>query len=137
MQKIFFLVALLLAVLSVTAQTKQHRIVYDLNDADTAAHSAVIRQFNNILRVAPDAELELVCHGPAIYMLVKEKVFFEQKMKELKAKGAVRFTVCANSMKRLQVDPSQLIGLAEIVPVAILELSARQMEGWSYIKAGR
>jgi intracellular sulfur oxidation DsrE/DsrF family protein len=26
--------------------------------------------------------------------------------------------------------------MAEIVPVAILELSEKQMKGWSYIKAG-
>lgn len=133
---IFFLAALFSATLSM-AQNKTHKIVYDLNSPDTSVHSAVLRQFNNILKAAPESELELVCHGHAIYMLVKDKLFFEEKMKELKAKGKIRFTVCANSMKRLQVDKAQLCEWAEIVPVAILELSGKQMEGWSYIKAGQ
>jgi uncharacterized protein len=136
MQKIIFLISLVILNISSIAQNKQHKIVYDLSSADTAVQSTVLRQFNNVLKVAPNTQLEVVCHGPAIYMLVKSKVFFEEKMTELKGKGNVTFKVCANSMKRLNVDKSELIGLAEIVNVAILELSEKQMKGWSYIKAG-
>jgi uncharacterized protein len=136
MKKIFFLWALFTISASIFAQNRQYKIVYDLVSNDTADHSAVLRQFNNILRAAPDAQLEVVCHGQAVYMLVKNKVFFEEKMNELKTKGKVTFKVCANSMKRLNIDKTELISLAEIVPVAILELSGKQMEGWSYIKAG-
>jgi uncharacterized protein len=136
MQKIFILTALLISAAVATAQNKQHKIVFDLNSIDTAVQSSVLRQFNNVLKAVPNAQLEVVCHGPAVYMLVKNKVFFEDKMNELKEKGNVTFKVCANSMKRLNVDKSELISLAEIVPVAILELSEKQMKGWSYIKAG-
>ena len=136
MKKIFFITALLFSAISLIAQTKPHKIVYDLNSNDTAVHSAVLRQFTNVLKATPNTQLEVVCHGPAIYMLVKSKVFFEEKMNELKAKGNVTFKVCANSLKRLNVDKSELIPLAEIVPVAILELAEKQMKGWSYIKAG-
>lgn len=136
MKKIFFVITFLFSTITLIAQNKQHKIIYDLNSNDTAVHSAVLRQFNNILKAAPTTQIEVVCHGPAIYMLVKTKIFFEEKMNELKSKGNVIFKVCANSMKRLNVDKSELIELAEIVPVAILELSEKQMKGWSYIKAG-
>ena len=136
MNKFILSIVLLIATTAVNAQTEKHKIVFDLNDGDTAMHSTVMRQFTNVLNAAPDAELELVCHGKAIYMFVKEKVYFEEKLKELKAKGNVSYKICANAMKRYNVDKSQLIGLAEIVPVAILELSSKQKEGWSYIKAG-
>jgi uncharacterized protein len=136
MQKIFILTALLISVVAAAGQSKQHKIVYDLSSADTAIQSSILRQFNNVLKAAPNTQLEVVCHGPAIYMLVKSKIFFEEKINELKEKGNVTFKVCANSMKRLNVDKSELIALAEIVPVAILELSEKQMKGWSYIKAG-
>jgi intracellular sulfur oxidation DsrE/DsrF family protein len=69
-------------------------------------------------------------------MLVKNKTYFEDKLKELKDKGNVSFKGCANSMKRFNIDKSELISFAEIVPVAILEISEKQMEGWSYIKVG-
>ena len=137
MQKIFFIAGFLFVTIFAAAQNLQHKIVFDLNSPDTAHQSSVLRQFNNVLKVAPNAQLVVVCHGPAIYMLVKSKVFFEDRMNELKAKATVSFKVCANSMKRLKVDKSELIALAEIVPVAVLELSEKQMQGWSYIKAGQ
>jgi intracellular sulfur oxidation DsrE/DsrF family protein len=121
---------------SVAASAQSHKIVFDLSSEDTADHSTVLRQFNNVLKAAPDTELEVVCHGNSVYMLVKGKAFFEDRMKELQQKGKVYFRVCANSMRRLGVDKSQLISLAEVVPVAILELSTRQQQGWSYIRAG-
>lgn len=114
----------------------QHKIVYDLASADTADHAVVLRQFNNVLKAAPDAELEVVCHGNSVYMLVQGKAHLENQMRELQSKGKVYFRVCANSMRRLGIDKSQLISIAEVVPVAILELSTRQQQGWSYIKAG-
>jgi intracellular sulfur oxidation DsrE/DsrF family protein len=135
--KLFFpLIVFLTSVFAVMAQPIQHRIVYDLVSADTADHAAVLRQFNNVLNAAPDAELELVCHGPAIYMFVQEKMVFEDRVKTLMQKGKVYFRVCANSMKRLGVEKQQLSSMAEIVPVAILELSEKQQKGWSYIRAG-
>jgi intracellular sulfur oxidation DsrE/DsrF family protein len=136
MYKIFLFIVLLCTTSIVNAQTEHQKIVFDLNSSDTAAHSTVLRQFTNVLKASPDTELELVCHGQAINMFIKDKLYFEEKIKELKSKGAVSYKVCANSMRRLNVDKSQISGLAEIVPVAMLELASKQKEGWSYIKAG-
>lgn len=135
--KIFFASLLLLILVSpVFAQSGNYKIVFDLASQDTADHSAVLRQFNNVLREAPDAELEVVCHGPAVSMLVAEKAFFQQRMVELMQKGRVSFRICANSMKRFGIDRSQLLPFAEVVPVAILELADKQQKGWAYIRAG-
>jgi intracellular sulfur oxidation DsrE/DsrF family protein len=133
-----FLASLLLLVLVSPAysQSANFKIVFDLASQDTADHSAVLRQFNNVLKEAPDAELEVVCHGPAVWMLVAEKAFFQQRMAELMQKGHVSFRICANSMRRFGIDRSQLLPFAEVVPVAILELADKQQKGWSYIRAG-
>jgi len=136
MNKFFLSIALLIATTSVNAQTEKHMIVFDLNSKDTSVQSTVLRQFSNILKAAPDAELELVCHGQAIFMFVSDKFYFEEKVKELKAKGNVSFKICANSMKRYNVDKSQINPLGDIVPIAMLEISSKEKEGWSYIKAG-
>lgn len=135
MKKFSCLFILLVITISLAAQKKAQKIVYDLSTADTAVHSAVLRQFNNILKAAPNTKLEVVCHGQGINMLVKSKIFFEEKITALQQTGNVSFKACANSMKRLQIDKSDLLLLAEIVPVAILELSEKQQKGWSYIKA--
>ena len=136
MYKILLSAALLVASFNLTAQTEQQKIVFDLNSADTATHSTVLRQFTNVLKAAPDTELELVCHGQAVNMFVKNKLYFEEKIKELKSKAKVSFKVCANSLRRYNIDKSLVSDLAEIVPVAMLELSSKQKQGWSYIKAG-
>jgi hypothetical protein len=131
-----FIFSLIFFSLVSNAQQKPMKIVFDLASSDTTDQGGVLRQFNNVLRQAPDTELEVVCHGSAIYMLVKEKSVFESRMQDVLAKGKVSFKVCANSMKRLGVDPSQILPLAQIVPVSILELASKQSEGWAYIKAG-
>jgi hypothetical protein len=139
MRNFFFLLLLLgCGVLNAqqSAAPAHMKIVFDLASSDTADQAGVLRQFNNVLRQAPDTELEVVCHGPAIYMLVKEKSVFETRLQEALNKGKVSFKVCANSMKRLGVDASQILPLAQIVPVSILELAGKQSEGWAYIKAG-
>jgi uncharacterized protein len=136
MHKILFSSALLVASFNLTAQTEQQKIVFDLSSTDTAVHSTVLRQFTNVLKAAPDTELELVCHGQAVNMFVKEKLYFEEKIKELKSKAKVSFKVCANSLRRYNIDKSLVSDLGEIVPVAMLELASKQKLGWSYIKAG-
>ena len=133
MNKFLIMIASIFFVCSASAQ---HKIVYDLNDGDTATHSTVLRQFNNILKAEPGAELELVCHGKAIYMFIKDNMYFEEKAKELKAKGKISYKVCANSLKRYNVDQSLVSDIAQIVPVAILEIAEKEKQGWSYIKAG-
>lgn len=137
MNKFIIAVSLMFISFSAHAQTNQHKIVFDLNDGDTATHSTVLRQFNNVLKAAPDAQLELVCHGQAIFMFAKAQFYFEEKIKALKANPNISFKICANSMKRYKVDASQLATMADIVPVAILEISSKEKEGWSYIKAGQ
>jgi intracellular sulfur oxidation DsrE/DsrF family protein len=39
-------------------------------------------------------------------------------------------------MKRRGIDKSQLLPEAIIVPAAILEISSKEQEGWTYIKEG-
>jgi intracellular sulfur oxidation DsrE/DsrF family protein len=111
------------------------RIVWDMSARDTAEHSAIFRQINNALTAAPDTKIEAVFHGNAIWVLTKDSSKHTAKIEKELARG-VTLAVCNNSMKRLKVDPSQLLPGITIVPVAILELARKQQEGWSYIKAG-
>ena len=135
MSKKGILAVLLLISFNAISQQAAHKIVYDLSSADTANQSVVLRQMNNILNAAPDSRLEVVCHGKAAYMLVKEKSWFSDAMNQLKGRGAVSFKICANSMKKWGIKENEVLPIAEIVPVAILEISQKQKEGWSYIKA--
>ena len=134
MKKSLLLASFLFFISVLNAQ--QHKIVYDLSSADTSDQSTVLRQFNNILKEAPTAELEVVCHGQAIFMLVKDKTVLSDMMQELKDKQSVSFAACNNSMKKNNIDKSQLVGVANVVPNGVMEVVAKEEDGWSYIKAG-
>ncbi|HEY0677871.1 MAG TPA: DsrE family protein [Chitinophagaceae bacterium] len=131
---------LLLTSLSITgiglAQEKQHKIVFEMVSGDTAVHSAIVRQLNNVLKAAPDAKLEVVFHGNSIYALVKDRSFIKESITDLVKNKKVVIAACANSLKRLNLTADQLVPEAIVVPVAILEIVKRQEEGWSYIKSG-
>ena len=131
----FFLVSIMFISIAVNAQQKPQKIIYDISSADTAAQSTIFRQFNNILNAAPDTKIEVVYHGKAIKGVVKDSTFFSEQVKLALQRGVI-FSACNNSLKRVMVDPSRVLPGVQVVPVAILELSGKQQDGWSYIKAG-
>jgi intracellular sulfur oxidation DsrE/DsrF family protein len=121
---------------TVNAQTKQHKVLFEITTADTAEQRGVLRQIYNVLKDAPGTKIEVVCHGQAIFMLVKEKTVLSPMMEDLKSKQGVGFAACNNSMHKNKIDASQLVTVANIVPNGVMEVVAKEEEGWSYIKAG-
>ena len=120
---------------SASAQSSQ-KIVFDFVKADTADFRVMVLQIKNVLKEDPNTSMEVVCYGPGLMMLVSDKTNVSKEMEELQKSPNISFVACANTMRRLKVEKSQLVPFATIVPVAMLELSKRQQEGWSYIKAG-
>lgn len=117
------------------AQDAPVKIVWEVGAKDTAVHSAIFRQINNVLTVAPDTKIEVVFHGNAIFVLTKDSSHHISKIQKEQARG-VTFAICNNSMKRLKLEESRLLPGLTIVPVAMLELAKKQAAGWSYLKAG-
>jgi intracellular sulfur oxidation DsrE/DsrF family protein len=114
---------------------KGHKIIFQLTQADTLVQKTLMKQINNILTVAPDTKIEVVCHGPGIALLLKDKTIVADKLENLVVKG-VAFNACEFTMKERKVDKSALVSVAGTVPAGILEIVTKQEEGWSYIKAG-
>lgn len=133
---LLFLSALVIFNTNSIAQKKQHKIVFDMAGSDTADHTAVIRQVNNILKNSPQTKVEVVFHGKAVYALVKDKTTVQDKIDDLVNNKHVVIAACNNSLKRLNLTKDDLISSAIVVPVAMLELMDKQEKGWSYIKAG-
>ena len=134
MKYLFIVVAFFITSIGYT-QDKKLKVVWDVSDGDTTTTAGVFRQINNALVQVPDLQIEVVFHGPAIYMLVKDSTVFISRIKSAKEKGVV-LSACNNSMKRFKIDPSQLVEEAIIIPSAVVELIRKQSEGWSYLKAG-
>jgi intracellular sulfur oxidation DsrE/DsrF family protein len=146
MKKLLFLVILLAMTNIVTAQTtkdqvtttsviKQHKIVFQVTSDDTLVHKSLMKQLKNILTVAPDTKIEVVCHGPGLFMLVKERSMYQEQIKGMRGKG-VQFAACEFAMAERKITKEQLVAEAVPVPSGILEIATRQEEGWSYIRSG-
>lgn len=114
---------------------ESRKIIMQLTSADTVVHKMLIKQIKNILSVAPDTKIEVVCHGPGLNLLIAEKTIVFSQITEIQALG-VDFAACQFSMKERNVSDEQLINSARKVEAGIIEIVDKQNLGWAYIKAG-
>ncbi len=140
MKKLVLSLLVLIAAIVGNAQNnkhsnKVHKIVFQLASDDSLVHKGLMKQLNNVLTAAPNAKIEVVCHGPGIYMLIKDKNTVQDKIQEMKTRGIV-FAACENTLKDRNISKDKVIAEAVIVPSALIEIITKQEQGWSYIKAG-
>jgi hypothetical protein len=130
-----FIISFLLFVpVALVAQDQPLRIVFDVTSKDTATHAAVLRHVKGMAKAYPNAMLEVVVYGGALPMVVSGKSSNQPGIEQLAAQNNVAFKVCGITMKRQNVDKSQLVNGVEVVPDAIVQIVQRQGEGWGYIK---
>jgi intracellular sulfur oxidation DsrE/DsrF family protein len=114
---------------------RQHRIVMQLVSGDTLVQKGLMRQLRNMLEAAPTMQLEVVCHGPGMDLLMSDRSTVADKVKHFSGRGIV-FLACENTIKEKQLDRSKVLPEAGYVQAGIIHIVERQEDGWSYIKAG-
>ncbi|HRD52047.1 MAG TPA: DsrE family protein [Flavobacteriales bacterium] len=136
MKKLLLLLTLLIG-FTAQAQDKpsHHRIVMQLTSGDTLVHKNLMKQLRNMKEAAPTMQLEIVCHGPGMDLLMSDRSVVAPKVKEFAAQGIV-FTACENTIKERNLDRSKVLPEAGSVKAGIIHIVERQEQGWSYIKAG-
>jgi uncharacterized protein len=137
MKKNSLLLSVLLMPVLAMAQTTPYKVVFDITSGDTAAHKTVIRQMKGISQSRPDAQLEVAIYGDALAMVMKDKSIISDAVQELSGNKKASFKVCGATMKRHNVDKTQLLPGVEVVPDAIFEIVTKQHEGWGYIKVAQ
>jgi len=142
MKKIVFLLLLTFAgtqisnTLNAQANDVKHKVVIQLNTADTAAWSSAIGNIKNLQKIWPgNLVVELVIHGKALGLLVAAKTHLAKEVIEM-SKTNVQFLACENSMRKYHIDKSELLTIANTIPSGVAELILKQEAGWSYLKAG-
>ena len=128
------ILALALMPVVALAQTGSYKVIFDITSSDTVAQKAVIRQMRGISQSRPDAQLEVAIYGDALPMVMKDKSIIADAVQELSGNKKASFKVCGATMKRNNVDKTQLLPGVEVVPDAIYEIVTKQHEGWGYIK---
>ena len=119
-----------------TGVTPSHKVVIQLNTADTAAWSGVIGNIKNLSKVWPgNIKFEVVVHGKALDFLVAAKSHLVTDIDQLAKKGVV-FNACENTMGKYGITKQMLIPSVFSVPSGVAEIILKQEEGWSYLRAG-
>lgn len=113
-----------------------HRVVFQYVAADQASQKALVSNLRNLLNVWPDAEIEVVVHGPGISLLHTAGSVVTDQLTALLQTANLRVVVCENTLKGHQLTLSALMPGIGTVPVAIIELILKQEQGWAYLKAG-
>jgi intracellular sulfur oxidation DsrE/DsrF family protein len=131
------IVALAIMPVVTLAQTGAYKVIFDITSSDTAAYKTVIRQMRGISQSRPDAQLEVAIYGDALPMVMKDKSIIADAIQELSSSKKASFKVCGATMKRNNIDKSQLLAGVDVVPDAIYEIVTRQHEGWGYIKVAQ
>src|SRR5690349_3305108 len=111
------------------------KVVLQLQTADTLAHKSAYLQVANIKKVFPNAEVELVCHGPGIEFLLKKKSFYVNKLNAMKLSN-VSYVACEFTMSMKNIKREDLVETAGTVPYGIAELIKKQQLDWIYVKLG-
>ena len=114
---------------------KPHKIVIQFTDSDSLSQASVVGQVKNIRTAWPNAEIEVVCHGPGLDLLISKTSKASAQVSEWSSKGVV-FAACGNTMKRKNLKPEDLLKVSTVVPSAMIELTLKQENGWAYVKGG-
>lgn len=116
------------------SQDKPVKILFDVTSSHIEPQQATIRHVKGMSEAYPDSKFEIVVYGGALDMLLKGKSSVTDGVIELSKRGNVTVNACNGTMKRRNVQKSDLIEGVNVVPDAIFELASKQQEGWSYIK---
>jgi uncharacterized protein len=133
---LFCICVILLTTGTVIAQTPNYKVVFDMSSNDTVNQQAIIREIGLITGASPDAKLEVVIYGKGMDFVVKDRSPQQEAIQKLISGNKATFKVCSMTMKRNNIDKTQLVPGVEVVPDGIYEITSKQQEGWGYIKVG-
>jgi intracellular sulfur oxidation DsrE/DsrF family protein len=134
MKKLFLIIICVFVLGNLYAQNKPVNIVFDVTSADPSTHQSTLRHVKVMSANYPSSKFEVVIYSGSIEMVLKDKSTVAEDIVGLADKKNVSFKVCAMTMKRHEIDISDLLPNVDVVPDGILEIVTKQSEGWGYIK---
>jgi uncharacterized protein len=136
MRKYLLCMSALVLTCVASAQSTNYKVVFDMSSRDSINQMAIIREIGLITDANPDAKLEVVIYGQGLDLVVNGRTALQPAVEKLIAGNKATFKVCAMTMKRNNIDKSQLVPGVEVVPDGIYEIISKQRDSWGYIKVG-
>jgi len=107
--------------------------VVHVNFADPERHEDALGNIENILKAVPTAQIEVVCHGKGINLVVTKQSKHAEKVESLMKQG-VHFVACENTMKKKAIEKDALVTGVTSVPSGAVEVLLKQQEGYGYFR---
>jgi intracellular sulfur oxidation DsrE/DsrF family protein len=128
---------LILAMVAVSQQSGAHKVVFHMNTNGDYAWEQALRNINALQGVfgAKNVQIEVVCLGPGLRMIMKTDKRFQERIEKAAASGVV-FAACRNTMKGMNVTEADLLAVDTTVDSGVAECVRKQEAGWTYIKSG-
>lgn len=109
------------------------KAVVHINFSDSERQKAGLKNVTNILKEEKEAEIEVVCHGSGIGLLVKDQTDHDVAVAQLTKEG-VRFVACENTLRDKSILKENLLPDVMTVPSGAVEVIRKQQEGFGYFR---
>jgi len=110
------------------------RAVVHINFGDAERQKHGLKNVTNILKAeGGKAEVVVVCHGPGIALVVKDKSPDTAEVERLIKEG-VKFEACENTLKDKGIPKESLLPGVTTVPSGAVEVVRRQQDGFGYFR---
>ncbi len=109
------------------------KAIIHINFTDSERQKAGLKNVTSILKEEKGAEIEVVCHGGGIGLLVKDKTDHTDEVARLIKEG-VRFAACENTLRDKSIPTENLLPDVTTVPSGAVEVIRKQQEGFGYFK---
>ena len=123
---------LALALTLPAAAWAQHRVVFQVSDADPAKWNLALNNARNVQQELATAEVEIVAYGPGIGMLKMDSTVATRIAEALTQR--VKVVACENTMTAQKLTRADMTEGIAYVPAGVVELIRLQREGWAYIR---
>jgi len=133
MKKVISFTAAFFLAFTLLAQ-KDYKVVFDLTSGDSLSQQTAIRWVNEVTKLEPTSQVEVVMFGKGTALAVKDKSIMADAIASLANNKNVAFKICSVAMQNQKIDKSQLLPGIQPVPDGIYEIISKQREGWGYIK---
>lgn len=109
------------------------KAVVHINFDDTDRQKHGLKNISNMLGEVKTGEIQVVCHGAGIGLLVKEKTKYGDEIAGLVKRG-VKFAACENTLKEKSIANDSLLPGVTTVPSGAVEVVRKQQEGYGYFR---
>ncbi|MBU0589854.1 MAG: DsrE family protein [Gammaproteobacteria bacterium] len=139
MQHKSFLLGLLIAVSTLftgcaTTPPPKEKVVFQVSNNDAGKWNLALNNAKNVQDSygADKVEVEIVVYGPGIGMLKAESPTANRVTAATLA--GIQIVACENTMAAQKLTKADMNPAVGYVPAGVVELMARQKQGWAYIR---